>query len=446
MKKLFLVSFLSFVTSLGLQAAVADGVVRSKVAGIDLLVDKTNAKDLVILKGTWPAGDAYAPASNPTIATLVAGLLDKGTTKQDKFALAKKLEDLGARIQFGAGDSVDASFSVSCLKEDLPVVINLLAEQLRYPAFSEEELSKYKKQLIAGIKRQSEDPGAQSDRAFVRAAYAPGHVNRLAGFDEWLAGVEAATLAEIKSFHQAHYGTSNMTVVAVGDITTAELAPLLEKEFAGALSFDPNVPVRPAGSLSGPAEVAREQTVFIPGKTSVNVVLGQATHLRYSDPDALALRAGTLILGEGFTGRLMKQVREKEGLTYGIYAGVGNDTFSDGDWQVTATFAPQNVEKGVTSAKGVVQKWLESGVTADELAARKTNMIGKQQVGLATTAGLANSILATVERGLPVTWLDQYPQKVDALTLDQVNGAIRKHLSADKLVLIKAGTIGVNTP
>jgi len=77
-------------------------------------------------------------------------------------------------------------------------------------------------------------------------------------------------------------------------------------------------------------------------KTSVSVVFGQTTGLKYSDPDYQALRLATAVLGgSGFSGRLMQTVRDKEGLTYGIYSAASNDTFADGDWKITATFARQ---------------------------------------------------------------------------------------------------------
>lgn len=440
MKPLSYSFLLIALVSARLSATVADGVVRTQVAGIDCLVDRTRAKDVVIVLGSWPAGDAYAPVGNPAIATLVAGMLDKGTATRDKFALAKELEDLGASISFGAGDSVDASFKVSCLREDLPVVMGILAEELRSPAFSEDEFAKLKKQITAGIKHTTENTGAVADRAFVRAAYPVGHVNRAAGFDEWLKGIDSATIPDLKAFHAAHYGAARMTVVAAGDIDASTFHGLLKKNFTGWPGAG-TVPAKGAGAATSLGDVAMEQTVFVPGKTSVSVVLGQASGLRYSDPDSLPLRLGTGILGEGFTGRLMKQVREKEGLTYGIYADMGSDTFSDGSWGVNATFAPALLDKGITSARKVVTDFLASGVTADELAAKKTNYIGKQQVGLATTGGLAVALMTTVQRGLPVSYLDEFPSKVNAITLDQVNAAIRKHVNAEKLVLIKAGTL-----
>lgn len=137
----------------------------------------------------------------------------------------------------------------------------------------------------------------------------------------------------------------------------------------------------------------------------------------------------------------MKQVRDKEGLTYGIYAGLSRDTFGDGDWEVTATFAPSLLAKGIASAQKVVDEFLANGVTAEELAAKKTNMVGKHQVTLTTTSGLARALMTTVQRGLPVSFLDEFPAKVEAITLDEVNTAIKQRLKPDQFVLVEAGTV-----
>ena len=155
---------------------------------------------------------------------------------------------------------------------------------------------------------------------------------------------------------------------------------------------------------------------------------------------------GTAILGSGFTGRLMATVRNTEGLTYGIGAGVANDMFTDGDWRISATFAPGLLEKGLSSTKRELTNWFAQGVTADELARRKTNLAGSFQVGLATTDGLAGALLAAVNRGLDVTWLDEYPTRIRALTLEQVNGAIKKYLRTDSFVLVEAGTLPGTEP
>ncbi|HKB56926.1 MAG TPA: hypothetical protein VKC51_04990, partial [Lacunisphaera sp.] len=114
---------------------------------------------------------------------------------------------------------------------------------------------------------------------------------------------------------------------------------------------------------------------------------------------------------------------------------------TDGDWSITATFAPALLDKGIVSTKRQLNLWYNVGVTADELDRRKDNLIGSFKVGLATTNGLAQSLLLAVQRGKDVSWLDQYPGVIRGLTLDQVNGSIKKHLKPDDMFLIKAGTV-----
>jgi zinc protease len=368
-------------------------------------------------------------------------MLDKGTTTQDKFAIAQQLDAVGATLAFSTGDTM-VTFSGKCLKKDLPLVISLLAEQLRSPAFSEEEFAKLKKQIAGRLQRALEQTGYRAGLAFAAALYPEGHPNYEPSTEQFLAALDAATVADLRAFHAKFYGPAELTLVAVGDIDPAALQSEVAKAFAG---WSGGVKRPDYPRLSTHMDVSRDQTVFMADKPNVSVLLGQASGLRYSDPDALPLRVATTILGSGFTGRLMATVRDQEGLTYGIGARIGNDTFTDGDWRIIANFAPDLLEKGLASTRRELKSWYEQGVTADEVARTKTNLAGQFQVGLATTDGLASTILATIHRGYPLSWIDEYTKKLDAVTLDQVNAAIKKHLQPDNFVLIKAGTVPTAT-
>jgi len=174
------------------------------------------------------------------------------------------------------------------------------------------------------------------------------------------------------------------------------------------------------------------------------MLLGQASGLRYSDPDSLALRLGTAILGRGFTGRLMGTVRDKEGLTYNIGANMGDDSVADGVWEISASFAPALLNKGVESTRREVAKWWKDGVTEQELAVRKQGVIGSYDVGLSTTLGLAETILVNTQRGYDLAWLEGYPKALKALTRDQVNAAIKAHINPNTMVLVQAGSVGLS--
>lgn len=415
---------------------IAARLVRTRVAGIDLLAYPTGVKDVVTFRGSIPAGDSFAPESNLAVPTLVGDMLDKGTRRHDKFAIAQALEGVGAQLAFQV-DGVMLNVSGKCLRKDIALVVNLLAEQLREPSFPAEELAKLKKQLAGDYLRMKEKTDFQAADAFARAIYPPGHPNYSPPIDTFLAAVDSATLDELRAFHQAYYGPAQMILVVVGDIDAADFQAKVEKAFSGWSGGK----ARPAFAKAKSVDASRDQVIFMADKPNVNVVLGQSTQLKHSDPDALPLRVANAVFGSGFTGRLMGTVRDREGLTYGIGARFAGDTFSDGDFRITAAFNPTLLEKGLASTRRELNAWYESGITPAELERAKGDMVGSFKVGLATTDGMASALLATLHRGYSPSWLDEFPAQVNGVTLEQVNRAIKAHLNPRDMVLIKAGTV-----
>jgi len=141
----------------------------------------------------------------------------------------------------------------------------------------------------------------------------------------------------------------------------------------------------------------------------------------------------------------MSTVRDREGLTYGVGAGIDQDTYGPGTFFISATFAPQLLDKGLAATQGVLGKWWSDGITEAELDQRKQSMVGSFQVGLATTGGMAMALLATVQRGLEPSWLDRYPQLLRALQLQDVNSAIHRHLDPARMTLVEVGTLPAGT-
>jgi zinc protease len=315
--------------------------------------------------------------------------------------------------------------------------LSILAEELREPRFAEEELAKLKKQIIGDLQRAQESTDFRAEQAFAETLFPVGHPNYSPPTKEFIAAVEAARMEDLKKFHSEFYGPAQATLVAVGDIDIETLRRSIADSFAG-WSGGKTIPQFP--KATSPNE-PKEQTISMADKPNVSVMLGQATGLRYRDADALALRIGTAALGTGFTGRLMANVRDKEGLTYGIGASLTNDAFADGDWQITANFAPQLLDKGMASTRRELESWYAQGITPAELERVKSYLVGSFKVGLATTEGLSGALLNAVHRGYDVSWLDEYPKRVAALSLEQVNSAIKKHLHPDKMTVIKAGSV-----
>jgi zinc protease len=431
----YLLTALIFVSGAA-AANVAQQSHRAQVAGIDLITYHTDVKQVVVILGSLPAGDAMVESGNIAIPTLTGMMLDRGTKSLDKFAIAEQLDNVGAEIAFTVGTQ-SLEVRAKCLKKDLPLIIGLIASELRTPGFQLQEFNKAKQQFIGALEASAQNTEARAQEAFGRAIFPQGHPNRPHLVTDYEAAAKAATLDELKAFYAKYYGPAHMTLVVAGDVAASDAETEIGKAFSGWSGGQDYVrPAAPAGLTA-----ARDVSVPLADKPSVSVILGQPTGLRYKDPDALPLRVGTAILGRGFTGRLMGTVRDKEGLTYNIGATVSEDSIADGSWNISASFAPALLDKGIASTRRELDKWWKDGVTDQELTARKQGIVGGYLVGLSTTAGLANTILASVQRGYDVSWLDEYPAAINALTRDQVNAAIKHHLDPGTMALVKAGSL-----
>ncbi|RQS17462.1 insulinase family protein [Burkholderia sp. Bp8992] len=419
------------------QAGIADRVVRSQAGSITLLTYSMSPHEMVSVTGVMPLGDAdtASKAANPAVPLLTGMLLQEGSTRRDKVAISALLESLGAQLSFQSDGGYVAIHGQS-LTKDLPTLIDLMAEQLRLPAFKPEELAKAKSRLEAAVRNAGENPSVRATEALNRSIYPDAHLNAPVPRERMLEAIAAATLDDIKAFHQAYYGPAHMTLVVVGGADPRRLQSMVTDAFAGWSGGRALVRQGPPRKASRPDT----QRIAMGDKESVSVMLGQAIDLRASDADYLPLSAAVNILGNGFTGRLMAGVRDKEGLTYGIRAGLSGLSLMDGAFIVTSSFAPPLLDKGVASTRRILDAWWKQGVTQTELDARKDGMIGRHQVAMETTGQMAAMIAQTVLQDRPLSDLDTYPERVRALTVEQVNTAIRTYLDPGKMTLVEAGT------
>jgi zinc protease len=411
---------------------VAPHIKRTRTEGIDLLVCPTGVKDVVTINGILPAFD---PA-NPILGPLVADMLDRGTRKHDAREIAKLLDEVGAQVDFHT-DSGCVKFAVKCLKKDSQHVIDLLAEQLREPSFPADEFEKMKKLKLAEAQRLREDTDAQASIAFRRATYPPGNPMYRLTSDESIAAIEKTTNDDLQQFYKHWFGPEHCVMVVVGDVEAKEIQSQVSKSFSG---WTGGLPL-PAFSEATPVKSAELLVRPIPGKESVNVIMGAPSGLHRTDRDYLPLDVGTSVLGHGFTSRLTGHVRDTEGLTYGISSDLIGTGPIDQAWLIVATFAPSLLDQGLKSTHRELNEWYSNGITAAELDYRKSALTGEHYVKMATTGGMADTILETVRDGLDLSWIDEYPKQLAALTLDQVNNAIRKHVNPEKLITVEAGTL-----
>jgi zinc protease len=191
-------------------AAALEHSNRTRVAGIDLITYRTDVKDVVVILGALPAGDAMAAPGNIAIPTLTGMMLDRGTKSLDKFAIAEQLDDVGAEIAFSVGTQ-SLELRAKCLRKDLPLIVGLIASELRTPAFQVQEFNKAKQQFIGALEASAQNTEARAQEAFGRAVFPEGHPNRPHAISDYEAAAKVATLDELKAFYAKYYGPARIT-------------------------------------------------------------------------------------------------------------------------------------------------------------------------------------------------------------------------------------------
>ncbi|KAB1067845.1 insulinase family protein [Tamlana haliotis] len=413
---------------------------RKEVSGIDIVSVKTGANDFLTVNASFPIGNYFNTQGHEVVPNLTTTLLTKGTQNLDKFAFSEKLEKLGVRLNIDA-DLHTVSMKFKCLTKDLPEVINLLADALRNPLFDQKEFDLIKERAIGNTKKNLTDLGTQGSIALSQAIYPKAHPNHTLSTEKTISDLEKVTLEDIKTFHKTYFGPAGMHLVAVGDVDNKTLYEAIDKAFnAWKGGIDTKV------AFKAPTKVdALTKVISIPEKPSAYMYIGQYTGLERMDKDYLPFFLGTHILGGGFSARLMQTVRDNDGLTYGIYANHKGQTNTGGYWVVNATFNPSLFQKGLDATMVQIKKWVNDGVTADELASFKSNVTGSFKVGLATTSGLSGTLLHMIERGQDPSYIEQYPKDINAVTLEEVNASIKKYIDLDKLIVIKSGSLDQNS-
>ena len=258
------------------------------------------------------------------------------------------------------------------------------------------------------------------------------------GFDEQLAEIAALKLDDVKAFHRDFYGASNAIVSVVGDFDAAAVNGQLAAAFGGWQSKQayarvprPVVEVAPADFR---IEVKDKQNAVALGKLDLA--------LRESDREYQALRLATQIFGGGGggSGRLWDRIREKEGLSYGVGAGIAGGQFeANTGWSLDAITAPQNIDKVRAGFYEEMARARRDGFTAAELAAAKSAILASSRLARAQDEALARALISFVERDKTAAYMGELDALRAQITLAEVNAAFRKYVVPEKLVFGVAG-------
>jgi zinc protease len=401
--------------------------------GMTVLVKENFSSPSVVIDGLVRAGAADDPIGKEGVSALTSHTLMRGTEQRTFAQIYEAIEAVGATAHVSSGINV-TPFGAKSLAEDLPLVVDILADVLQRPTFPDAEVEKERGEVLTDLQERANNTRRMAGLTFRELLYPPDHPyhRSVQGYPET---VSAITREELIHYHRSAYGAQGLIVAIVGAVKADEALRIWEDHFGAWVG----APVERGAPPAAPRlSERREKGVDIPGKFQSDLVLGFVGPSR-SASDYLDARMANSILGVfGLYGRLGARVREKGGLAYYSYSQLEGG-LGPGAWQVVAGVDPANVDKTIPLIQAEIKRMIETRVTARELKDNKSYMIGSMPIGLETNDGVASIILDMELYGLGLDYLVNYPDRINAINAASVQAAAQQYLDVENFALAVAG-------
>jgi len=403
-----------------------------------LLLPASEGNGTVAVSAKIRAGEYFAPAKSRMVADILAKLISYGTKTLNKQALASKLEFMGTSLEMDGGNFFH-EFDTEVVKEDLPELIGIIKSCLTEPLLSEADFEEVKQLSIAQIKEESTQTSQLSWNKLLGSLYTDSCVYHALSFEDQIKEVQGLTLDSVKEHHKRYYNPANTVITLVGEFSPEAVEALVKSNFDAWPKASKNSIVLDKSILK--QNVPARLDSNLADKANVDIVMAKPVDLSMTAKDYMASLIGNSVLGyDSFACRLAP-VRDRYGLTYGIYSRVVDPEYTLSPWAVVLSTNPQNVNKSIKLVNNIVSEFTAKGITPDELAKERSHLAGTFQVGLRSPRALAKKITEYEQLGLPMTNLDNFPERVNKVTLTDVNNAIKRHFDLKGSTMSIAGDL-----
>lgn len=382
------------------------------------------------LRLTFSAGSSR-DGDSPGLAMLTNAMLNEGVPGKDVTAIAEGFEDLGADFGNGAyRDMAVLSLRSLSAREQRDAALALFDEVIGQPTFPAESLARIKNQVLAGFEFQKQNPGKLAALELFRRLYGEHPYAHPSEGTE--ASIPPISREQLQAFHASAYTAGNAVIALVGDLDRAE-AEAIAAQVSAAL------PKGPALAPLPQPQDAQAGTSHIEFPSSQTHLMLATLAIDRHDPDYAALSLGNQILGGGgFGSRLMEEVRERRGLTYGIYSGF-SPMAARGPFMINVQTRAELSEGTLGLIRQLLADYLKEGPTQKELDDAKREMAGSFPLSTASNADIVGQLGSIGFYNLPLSYLEDFMGQVQALDVEQVKAAMARHIDPDKLVVVSAG-------
>lgn len=403
--------------------------------GMEVLLLPDKSTPTVTLSGYIKAGTEFDPDHKAGLAALSAENVMNGTQGKDAVTIAKALEDRGASLNFSAHrEGVDVNgYS---LATDLPALIQTLADVVQKATFPSGELELSRQRALSALEVELDTPSRVAQRTFQQTVYPQDHPFHTFPTADSLKGINRK---DVVRFYEEHYRPELTVLTLVGDFDTTAVRALLETQMQS-WQADGKLPDVNYPSVSLPAKVVRLQPV-LPGKTQAITYMGYWGIERKDPRYYAALVLNQILGGDTLSSRLGSEIRDRLGLTYGIYSYFQAGRHA-GPFLIVMQTAPEDAQRAIASTRTLLTQINKQGFTANEVEVAKRSLTSNYTVSLANPDELASKILMNEVYGLDEEELRQFPQKIQAINLARINQVAKELLHPDNLVVVTAGPGG----
>ena len=402
------------------------------------LLPKSTRGNTVRANITLRIGDEQSLQNKATISQYTASMLNKGTKNLTRQQIKDTLDKLKSQVNvFGGGNNVNVSIESS--KDNLPKALAIVTEILRNPSFDEKEFETMKTERLAQVEAQKSDPQALAFTAFQRTMnpYPKSDVRYVPTIEEDIENNKNVKLEDLKKFYNDFYGASAATISVVGDFDETAIRKVISNNFGTWKSPMPFKRIQAVYQDISPSNNA----IKTPDKANALFLAGQNLPLQETDADYPALVMANYMLGGGFlSSRLAVRIRQKEGISYGVGSNLNGSPFDkSGSFMTYAIYAPENAEKLEKAFFEEIEKVVTEGFTADELKAAKSGWLQSRSVSRSQDNELSSRLNNYLYYDRTLAFDADFEKKVDLLTPEQVNSAIKKYINPKKISIVKAG-------
>lgn len=403
------------------------------------LLPKKTRGGVVYLEINLRYGNEASLTPLVTATEFLPEMLMRGTRELSYEQLEDRLSELRSQVS-ASGTTGLVNLSAETTRNNLPDLLNLLVEILRFPRFDVDDFEVLRRKAIAGTQSRMSDPNSLAGLAVRRtlAPYQATDIRYVPTLQERIERYRGLTIDQLRELHRENLGSQVGELVAVGDFDPEELRQTLDQLLSGWTSQVAQARIAQPAQIQVPGG---QQEILTPDKANAVYYAGYQIAMRDDSPDYPALLVGNYILGGGaLSSRLGDRVRQQEGLSYAVGSGLNAHPI---DHRANVSiFAITNPEKKEALVKVIAQEvelLLQSGITEAELVAAKQGLLQSEQLSRSNDGNLVALLASTLFANRDLEYHHQLEQQVAELTVEKVNAALRASWQPDRLVIVTAG-------